>query len=257
MNNLDATPFLTVDGQPISLGQVLSYLQLFGKLRPFVQDVISQHVICQEIQRRDDLEVSTADFEQAVINFRLKQQLIDAEAFEQWLTTEGMNYAAFQNRMMLGFKLEKLKTKIAEPKLQDYFNQQQNNLKQVELVCLVSSDKGLAEQLKQKVLSGESEFDQIVRSYGSVETHPAISVTRGLAQLQQLPEELREAIAAATPGELVGPIAIDQRWCLFQVEQFIPAVLEGQLQRELEDRLFTQWLAEQIQPLAISLAANE
>jgi parvulin-like peptidyl-prolyl isomerase len=257
MENFDAMPFLAVDGQSISLGQVLRYLQLFGKLRPFVQEVVSQHVICQEIQKRNDLEVSTADFEQAVIDFRMKQKLTDAESFEQWLAAEGMNYAAFQNRVVLGFKLEKLKTKIAEPRLQNYFSQQQQALKQVELSCLITSDKSLAEQLQQKVLAGEASFDELVKSYASVEAHPAVSVIRGPARQQQLPEGLREAIDAATPGELVGPIAMADRWCLFQVEQVIPAVLEGPLQRELEEQLFKQWLAEQVQQLSIQLATGQ
>ncbi len=67
MTDLDSS-WLKIDEQPISLKQAVGYLQLFGRLRPFLQEIVSQHVIYQEIQERDDLEISTAEREQAAID---------------------------------------------------------------------------------------------------------------------------------------------------------------------------------------------
>jgi len=69
------TPFLIVDDQPISLTQALSYLQASGKLQPFILEILRRNILEQE-QTRDDLDISTAVIEQAVIDFRLEQQLI-------------------------------------------------------------------------------------------------------------------------------------------------------------------------------------
>ena len=61
----------------------------------------------------------------------------------------------------------------------------------------------------------------------------------------------------ASPGEVVGPLAIDGRWGLFRVEQFLPASLEQiQLKQALQNELFEQWLAEKIQKLTVKLQVS-
>jgi parvulin-like peptidyl-prolyl isomerase len=61
---------------------------------------------------------------------------------------------------------------------------------------------------------------------------------------------------AAQPGELVGPLAIGERWYLFRVERVVPAVLEGKLKQELQNQLFEKWLVDKVQTMQVSLEAN-
>jgi len=55
---------------------------------------------------------------------------------------------------------------------------------------------------------------------------------------------LRALVDLSSPGELIGPIEIEGWYCLFQVEQFLPASLEGQVKQELQNQLFEKWLEE-------------
>jgi parvulin-like peptidyl-prolyl isomerase len=58
----------------------------------------------------------------------------------------------------------------------------------------------------------------------------------------------------ASPGELIGPLALEGRWLLFRVEQFLPASLEdAQLKLALQNELFEQWIAQKIQKMAVKL----
>lgn len=70
----------------------------------------------------------------------------------------------------------------------------------------------------------------------------------------KLASDLRAAVDAAIAGELVGPIAVGQRWCLFRVGARMPAVLDDDLKRALQRSLFQQWLAAKVKPLTIQLA---
>jgi len=45
-------------------------------------------------------------------------------------------------------------------------------------------------------------------------------------------------------------------YCLFQVEQFLPASLEGQVKQELQNQLFLKWLEEKMQKLTIKLQVS-
>jgi len=51
-----------------------------------------------------------------------------------------------------------------------------------------------------------------------------------------MPDFLRALVDLSSPGELIGPIEIEG-YCLFQVEQFLPASLEGQVKQELQNQL--------------------
>ena len=116
---MDAKAFLTVDEQSITLRECLKYLQTAGKLQGFLGDILRQHLLEQEIANREDLEISPAVIEQAVIDFRLQQQLTDPKVFQEWLNRNGSDYSTFHNQINSNFKIEKLKSVLADAKLQE------------------------------------------------------------------------------------------------------------------------------------------
>lgn len=79
---MESSSFLIVDEQSISLKQALIYLQSAGKLGPFVQEILRQYVLEQELKARDNLTINPAMIEQAVIDFRLQHQLSDPKVFQ-------------------------------------------------------------------------------------------------------------------------------------------------------------------------------
>ena len=245
-----------IDDQPLSWQQALGYLWLFGQLRPMIQTIVSQHIIYQELKQRDDLEVTPAEFEQAVLDFRLQQKLSDSQKFQQWLASEGMDYTAWQNRMALNLKIEKLAAKIAEPKLPEYFNQRKQSLEQIELSCLVIKEEALARQLKTEITASKTSFAQIAKDYTQGE-ESEVNVSRRTARRQQWPQDLQNALVSAQVGDILGPMSIENRWCLFQVEQILAAVLEGQLKRSLEAQIFKEWLAERVNQLKVQLVGTQ
>jgi hypothetical protein len=157
-------PFLTVDDQPISVAQALQYLQSSGKLQSYIGDILRQHLIEQELQTREDLEISPALTEQAVIDFRLQRQLSDPKDFAQWLASNGRDYDSFHKQVAYGFKLEKLKAQVAEPKLQEHFIDRKLFLDRVVLSRIVVADRELAEELGSQLEEGAS-FEQLARDY--------------------------------------------------------------------------------------------
>ncbi|NEQ18642.1 MAG: peptidylprolyl isomerase [Microcoleus sp. SIO2G3] len=244
--------FLTVDDQPITLAKALQYLQTSGKLKSFIADVLRQYVIDQELQTRQDLDVNPAIIEQAVIDFRLQHQLSDPKVFANWLTSSGKDYKSFHASVTYGFKLEKLKAQVTEPKLQEYFIERKLFVDRVVLSRIIVAKADLAEELATQIAEGAS-FEQLAVEY-SIADDRIVNGMMGAVSRGTLPDVLRAAIDTASPRKIVGPLAIEEHWGLFRVETFLPVSLEdSQLKQALQNELFEQWIAQKIQKMTVKL----
>lgn len=251
-----AAPFLTVDEQPISLAQSLKYLQASGKLQPFLAEILRQYLLEQELKTREDIDVSSAVIEQAVINFRLENQLTDPKTFQEWLNRNGIDNAAFHNQIVASFKMERLKTQITEPRLQEYFIERKLFLDRVVLSRIIVDSKELAEELHSQIQEGTS-FEKLAQQYSIADDRVANGMMGPISR-GSMPDELRAAVDAASPRGLIGPLAIEDKWGLFRVEQFLPASLEDpKLRLMLQNELFERWLAERLQKMTVKLQVSE
>ncbi len=249
---MDAKAFLTVDEQSISLRDCLKYLQTAGKLQGFLGDILRQYVLDQEIANREDLEVNSAVIEQAVIDFRLQQQLTDPKVFQEWLNRNGSDYSTFHSQINSNFKVEKLKSVIADAKLQEYFIERKVFLDRVVLSRIIVENQELADELKIQIQEGTS-FEELAQEH-SIADDRISNGMMGPVSRGTMPDLIRSAIDSAEPGDLVGPIEVEQRWALFRVEQVIPATLDNQqLRQTLQTELFERWLAEKIQKMTVKL----
>ncbi|MBD2517673.1 peptidylprolyl isomerase [Nostoc sp. FACHB-973] len=260
---MESLSFLTVDDQPISIEEAVKYLQASGKLGQFIGDILRQYVIEQEIRNRNDIEIGTAITEQAIIDFRLNNQLTDPQSFQEWLKRNNTDYTAFHTSVTFGYKLEKLKAVVTEPKLPEYFIERKIFLDRVVLSRIVVDNRELADELQIQIEEGGS-FEQLAKEY-SLADDRVVNGMMGLISRGSLPDALRAAIDIASPGQVVGPIEMaggtsfqgEVPYGLFRVEQFLPASLEDtQLKQALQNELFEKWLAEKIQKLTVKLQVS-
>ena len=249
-------PLITIDEQPIYAGQVLRYLQATGKLDAFIGDIVRQFVLERELKNQTELTVNSAVVEQAIIDFRLQNQLTDAEQFQEWLANNSLTYDAFHNQVSVNFKLKALKDSVTEPKLQEYFIERKLFLDRVVLSRIITTNKELADELHSQIQDGAS-FEQLAREY-SITDDRVMNGMVGPVSRGSMPDILRSAVDLAKVGDVVGPLGLEERWGLFRVEEVLPATLDdAQLKQSLEDELFEQWLAEKMQQVPIKIQVGE
>jgi parvulin-like peptidyl-prolyl isomerase len=247
-------PFLIIDEQPITNGQILNFLQATGKLDAFIGDIVRQYVIERELQASSS--VNPALVEQAVIDFRLTNQLTEPNQFQAWLDSNGLTYEAFHNQIAGNFKLRSLKETVTAAKLPEYFIERKVFLDRVVLSRIIVADRELAEELNTQLQEGAA-FEQLAREY-SVTDDRVMNGMVGPVSRGSMPDLLRSELDLAKPGGVVGPIGMEERWGLFRVEAVLPATLEDpQIRQTLEDEVFEQWLAEKMQAVAIRLQVSE
>lgn len=252
---MTSEPFLTIDDQPISTRQILNYLQATRKLDAFIGDIVRQFVIERELQSQAS-SISPAVIEQAVIDFRLNNQLTDPNKFQEWLSNNGLTYEVFHNQVASSFKLRKLKEEITAKRLQEYFIERKVFLDRVVLSRIIVADKELAEELKTQLQEGAI-FEQLAKDY-SLTDDRIMNGMVGPVSRGSMPDLLRAEIDLAKPGDIVGPIGMEERWGLFRVEAVLSASLEDpQIKQSLEEEIFEQWLAEKMQTIPIRLQVSE
>lgn len=69
----------------------------------------------------------------------------------------------------------------------------------------------------------------------------------------QLPQVVQDALKTAKIGEIIGPFKPEKRYCLLRVESFQVINLDEPLKRELQGKLFSKWLQEQLEEIEVSL----
>lgn len=249
---MDVKAFLTIDEQSITLRECLKYLQTAGKLQGFLGDILRQYVLEQEIATREDLNINPGVIEQAVVDFRLQQQLTDPKVFQEWLNRNGSDYSTFRSQIDSNFKIEKLKSVVADAKLQEYFIERKVFLDRVVLSRIIVENQDLADELKIQIQEGVS-FEELAQEH-SIADDRVSNGMMGPVSRGTMPDAIRAAIDSAEPGDLVGPIEVEQRWALFRVEQVIPATMDNQqLRQTLQNELFERWLSEKIQKMTVKL----
>ncbi len=252
---MESQPLLIVDEQAISLQQAITYLKTSGRLAEFIGEILRQYVIEQELQKRQEVGIDPAIIEQAVVDFRLQNQLTEPEIFQEWLASNGMDFESFHNRVAFDLKLEKLKVQVSESKLQEYFIESKIFLDQVVLSRIIIDNRELAEELYSQIEEGAS-FEQLAREYSLTEDR-IVNGMMGPISRGTLPDEIRAVVDKASPGEILGPVELEGRFGLLRIEQFLPASLDdSQLEGALKNELFEQWLAEKIQKLNVKLQVN-
>jgi parvulin-like peptidyl-prolyl isomerase len=250
---MESTPFLTINQQTISLSQAIRYLKASGKFGAFLSEILRQYILEHELDELESIDIDLAELEQTMLNFRLNNQLLDQNTFQNWLVKNGISYADFRQGITNDLKLDKLKAKISQPKLQEYFKTQKQFFDRVVLSRIILNDKVLAQKLNEELLADTSKFEALAREY-SITDDRLVNGMMGPVSRGTLPDILKNPIQFSPVGEIIGPLEIEGCYGLFRVEQFLDASLDDpKLKQELQNQLFEQWLQEKLQSLEIKL----
>src|SRR5262249_61608088 len=79
------------------------------------------------------------------------------------------------------------------------------------------------------------------------------AVTSAAPLRRELDGPLRDALAGASDGDLVGPVATPEGFALAVIERRLPAEPDATTRQDIQDALFARWLAEQLEQATLNL----
>jgi parvulin-like peptidyl-prolyl isomerase len=244
---------LRIDDSTLSLQQFFRQLKDSDKLGEIISYLAREHLINKGIEQNESLgEVSSEKIDQSSIDFRQRNNLLDRDAFESWLSDNRMSYEDFRAKIEKGLKYEHLRQTIAGDRVDEFFAENKSKFDRFSLCRLVVADEALAAQLRENLDRDSSQFYTLVGEH-SISYDRELNGRMGVFPRDQIPEQVQPHLKDAQQGDIVGPIVVDDHHCFFLLDKIFPAELNDGLRAELTERLFEEWMQEKIQALDIQL----
>lgn len=218
---------------------ILALLSRYQLMPQLVRNIIIDQAIA-------DIPYTPEERQSAIADLEAHQQITDTTEREAWLHQQGMTLAQMHDLALRPLLLEKHKTAVWGPKVDNYFLTRKTYLDQVVYSLIRTKDMGLAHEIYFRILEGEQSFAELAREY----SQGAEVKTGGLlgpVPLAQPHPAISKLLAVSQPGQLWAPRPLAEWVVIIRLEKLIPAQLDQAMRRHLQDELFENWLAEQMQ----------
>jgi parvulin-like peptidyl-prolyl isomerase len=207
-----------------------------------VEECLDQFLI-EEAFKRYSIEVLDEEVGHFVTAFRQKNQMLSSEDTLAWLEKHHLDDDDFLELCQFDLKLEKLKDKLFQDKLEEVFAYKRQSLQTVEIYKIVVANEEAALEIVSSVNEGASFFDY-ARKY-SVDHETAKSCGYvGHVKVQELPAAVQDLLIKGAQGEVLGPVKVNKNFEVYLLESMQIPVLDDDCRRHLLDDLFAEWLAD-------------
>jgi parvulin-like peptidyl-prolyl isomerase len=234
-------PAVSHGSETLSLGEFLGAMKRSRRLRPLLLDAFVEHYLVNRA-RRAGLSVNDQELQQAADNFRLKNGMASAEQTTQWFQREAITPDDFAAGLERDLVVEKLRRAIADPRLEGVFNANTARFARVKLKRILVGSEADARQIIDAVANGRSTFEDQAKEKSLDLVTKQSGGDAGIVRRVDLAAPLAEAVFAAEPGKLVGPVQAGQGFLVLRVEEFLPAELDEAIKNGLRKEIFDAWL---------------
>ncbi|HEX3149489.1 MAG TPA: peptidyl-prolyl cis-trans isomerase [Gemmataceae bacterium] len=238
-------PAVTHATETLSLGDFLAAMKRSRRLRPMLLDAFVENYLVNRA-RRAGLSVNDQELQQAADNFRLKNGMASTDQTTQWFQREAITSDDFAAGLERDLLVEKLRRAIADPRLQEVFNQNTARFARVRLKRLLVATEAEARQAIDAIANNSSTFEDQVRQRSLDLVTKNVGGEAGIVRRVDLAQPLGDAIFATEAGNLVGPVQAGQGFLVFRVEEFLPAELDEGIRNGLRKEIFDAWLRQEL-----------
>lgn len=246
MANWQGVPAVTGQDMVLSLGEVLASAKASGSLKELLQKAAVDNLLVKA-GRQAGITVSVEELQAGANRFRSTQGLHSAERTRAWLQQRGLAVADFEVTIERSLLLEKLMARIPAADVAALFEKERGLYARVRLRHILVSSEGAAQELLARLTEEAADFGELAREFSLDPAARRNGGDLGVVQRRQLPPSLGEPIFAASPGQIVGPLATERGLQLLRVDEFLPAALDEASARHIRQQLFDGWLRQEVQ----------
>ncbi|MBE9192841.1 peptidylprolyl isomerase [Gloeocapsopsis crepidinum LEGE 06123] len=229
-------------GSKDQVDALLALLSRYQMMPQLVRNLIVDQAIA-------DIPCTDEERQAAIEAFEAQQQMTSATR-DDWLNQQGMTLAQMHKLALRPVLLEKHKTTVWGPKVDNYFLTRKAHLDQVVYSLIRTKDMGLAQEIYFRILEGEQSFAELAREY-SQGAEAKTSGLLGPVSLAQPHPAISKLLSVSQPGQLWAPRPLAEWVVIIRLEKLIPAQLDKSMRRRLQDELFENWLAQKMQQVDI------
>ncbi len=236
---------------PIELSEIISLLKQELQFKEIWQQVLHRKIIGQAAEEREIL-VTPDEIQDEAERFRREKRLEKALETHTWLQDQMISSQDWEE----GIRNRLLKKKLAEhifmKEVEKFYAQNKSQFTQVLLYQIIVPYKNLAQELFYQIEEGEISFYQAAHLYDIDEGRRHKCGYEGKIYRKNLHPEIAAATFGSPLGQLINPIKTSQGYHLLMVEEFISEELTPERYQEIQDRMFKEWLASELNYLIYS-----
>ncbi len=233
--------------------EVVSFLKKDLQYRSVYQRVLEQEVITQAAEERN-LVVTPEEIQAEADRVRLEKRLEKAADTLAWLTEEMITVEDWEVGIRDRLLAQKLAKELFSEEVVRYFAENRLDFDQVVLYEIIVPFERVAQELFYEIEEQEISFYEAAHLYDIDEKRKHQCGFEGKLNRWSLKSDIVAVIFGAQPGQIIGPVKTEQGYHLFLVEEFIPAELTPERSKEIQDMLFKDWLAKELNYMVYNIS---
>ena len=227
-----------VNGEMLRVDAAMQLIDYMWKEERILTGLVDSCLIRQALVTLDVPPPSDAELQRAVDDFRRRHGLLGRDDTLAWLEQRGMSYEQLEFYVADAARVQGLRNAVVGDGVEAWFAQHREELRRVTMLLVTTSSSDYADAIARE---GHWGVDAFVRTAAARSGRLAMVMERAC----DLPKSVADAVLAAAPGSVVGPILQDGQWQVAHVVEHHDAVLDDACARTIADRLFAQWRASQ------------
>ncbi len=224
-----------------------------------ISDLAGRQAIIREISRRHTfqncfeqynikLDLNNEEVKTALLSrFGTALNLVTPEAWDNFYQKSNLTKEQLIQQLAYQEQIESLKrTAIAPEAIKDLFLKMKTQLDQVLFALIRVSKEALAKEIYHRLIDDNQDFAELARKYSSGPEAQQGGIV-GPKPLSALNPDLIKRLTSLEAGHISEPFALgEENYVIIKLIRLESAQLVPQLENNLRDRLFEEWLENQI-----------
>lgn len=225
--------------------KIIKHLQLSLSISSVIEDIVKQEIVMNKVQELE-IQVSKQELQQGCDRLRIAQKLYKTEDTMSWLEENYISPEDFEELIRFQITTEKLIEHLFSEQVEPFFYQHQQDFIGAVIYEVFLDDHDLALDLYYSITENELTFNQVAHQYISDPQLRRLGGYKGIVSREHLKPEVSSAIFAAQPPQVLRPIITPTGVLLIYVEEIIQPVLNDSLKSQILNRLFSNWLRQEM-----------
>jgi len=227
---------------------IVEYLKHEIQLKEIQQQILCRQIIVKAAEERG-ISVTASEIQDEADQFRHRNQLENAAQTYSWLDEQLITPEDWEQGIYARLLAQRLAHFLFDEQVEVHFAQNKSQYEQAILYRLIVPYEPLAQELFYQIEEEEISFFEAAHLYDIDEERRLACGFEGKLSRWQLKPALSASIFGANVRDLVGVLPSDQGYELWMVEAFIEAELTSEVQAQILDILFKEWLESELNHL--------
>ena len=221
--SLKTVSVAAVQGEDVSLHDLLSNLKIKGRLRPLISEAVLDKVIAHAV-KHEGIQVGTEELQQAADAFRVRRGLHKAADLERWLARTELTPEDFEVGLERDLQTRKLADKVVtQEQVDKFFAENRTRFDRARLAHLVVEKEGLANELLSQLRDDGADFADMARKHSLDERTKPTGGRLGISPANGSSPPWSRPCSTPKRATVVGPFKTNGAMHLLKVEELFRA----------------------------------